>query len=162
MLHEVGCDPSCRMLQGSFVEAASPSLQMVQISATILELIKAPAVHAHSQAYVRRCALVTASKVSQCHNLSCSLPIASQQETCTRRTHPVTLSRKAMLTKLSLALGCNTNLCGCFLQFVVGNQQGNNFQVTAEPCQCLGADHFLCAALCPSSCHGRWRKEFGG
>ena len=51
--------------QGSFVEAARPSLQMIQISATILELIRAPAVHDHSQAYVRRCALLTVSKVQK-------------------------------------------------------------------------------------------------
>lgn len=48
------------------MEAASPSLQMIQISATILELIRANPVHAHPQAYVRRSALLTASKVLIC------------------------------------------------------------------------------------------------
>lgn len=58
-------------MQGYFVQAASPSLQTAHMASTTLEMLKFPQVHANSQPFVRRSALIAASAVgssSSSHN----------------------------------------------------------------------------------------------
>lgn len=54
------------MRQGTFVECAAPAPVTAPLAAAVLELLCAPAVHAHPQPFVRRSALVAASQVGAC------------------------------------------------------------------------------------------------
>ena len=58
-------------LQGTFVECASPASVTLWLASVVLELVAAREVHAHSQPFVRRAALIASSQA--CLNPSCRL-----------------------------------------------------------------------------------------
>jgi hypothetical protein len=49
-------------VQGTFVECASPARVTLWLASVVLELVAAKEVHAHSQPFVRRSALIAASQ----------------------------------------------------------------------------------------------------
>ena len=49
-------------LQGTFVECASPAGVTLWLASVVLELVAAKEVHAHSQPFVRRAALMASSQ----------------------------------------------------------------------------------------------------
>ena len=51
-----------RALQGTFVECASPASVTLWLASVVLELVAAKEVHAHSQPFVRRAALIASSQ----------------------------------------------------------------------------------------------------
>ena len=63
-------------------------METIQIAATTLELLRAPAVHAHPQPFVRRAALVAASEVG----INNDLMMAAEREACADTPHLQVLS----------------------------------------------------------------------
>ena len=51
---------------GTFMECAKDAPPAAPLAAGLLELLRAPEVHAHAEAYVRRCALAAAAQVAAC------------------------------------------------------------------------------------------------
>lgn len=76
--------------QGTFVECASPARVTLWLASAMLELVAAKEVHAHSQPFVRRSALIAASQARHscvfpygCSYLWLSLPHgASRHQAC--------------------------------------------------------------------------------
>lgn len=64
-------------LQGTFVECASPAGVTLWLASVVLELVAAKEVHAHSQPFVRRAALIASSQAC----LKPSARLASHAET---------------------------------------------------------------------------------
>ena len=58
-------------MQGTFVECASPAQVTLWLASVVLELVAAKEVHGHSQAFVRRSALIAASQAGLPHPGSC-------------------------------------------------------------------------------------------